>query len=364
MRHMVFSGFMHAAILITGAAGFIGSNFVEVALSAGYTVVGYDALTYAGHLENLDQFKGNSKFKFIHANILDTATFERALHENAISMVAHFAAESHVDKSISGPGAFIETNVNGTFSLLTATRAYYESLSGEAKQNFRFLHVSTDEVFGTLGATGKFTETTPYAPNSPYSASKAASDLLVRAWFHTYHLPTIITNCSNNYGAKQFPEKLIPHMILSALQGKALPVYGKGDNIRDWIHVKDHARGILLALEKGVPGETYCFGGNSERTNLNVVHSLCDILDELKPQASGKSYRELITFVADRPGHDFRYAIDDSKAQKELGYVHHFKRFEDGLKETISWYLGNLEWSKKVTSKPGVKVTYDWSKLI
>jgi dTDP-glucose 4,6-dehydratase len=350
-------------IIVTGAAGFIGSNFVEIALRKGYKVIGYDALTYAGHLENIQEFESNPNFKFIHANILDDVTFEKALREHQVNLLAHFAAESHVDKSISGPGAFIETNVNGTFSLLSATRAYYESLTGEAKASFRFLHVSTDEVFGTLGSTGKFTETTPYQPNSPYSASKAASDLLVRAWFHTYQLPTIITNCSNNYGPKQFPEKLIPHMVFCALQGKPLPVYGKGENIRDWIQVKDHASGVLLALEKGVPGETYCFGGNSERTNLDVVHSLCDILDELRPKTNGASYREQIAFVTDRPGHDFRYAIDDSKAQKELGFTRKFMKFEDGLKETISWYLANMGWSKKVTSKPGVKVTYDWSKL-
>jgi len=351
------------SILVTGAAGFIGSNFVEIALNAGYKVVGYDALTYAGHRENIESFEKNPNFSFVHGNILDTELVSKTLKTHSIDWVAHFAAESHVDKSISGPGAFIETNVNGTFSLLTAARAHYEGLEASRKGAFRFLHVSTDEVFGTLGETGKFSETTPYAPNSPYSASKAASDLLVRAWFHTYHLPTIITNCSNNYGARQFPEKLIPHMILSALQEKPLPVYGKGDNIRDWIHVKDHARGILLALEKGVPGETYCFGGNSERKNLDVVHALCATLDEQKLRANGKSYRELITFVTDRPGHDFRYAIDDTKAQRELGYVHHFKRFEDGLRETIQWYLSNLEWSRKVTSKPGVKVTYDWSLL-
>ena len=349
------------SILVTGAAGFIGSNFVEIALNAGYKVVGYDALTYAGHRENVESFERNPNFTFVHGNILDTELFSKTLKTHSIDWVAHFAAESHVDKSITGPGAFIETNVNGTFSILTASRAYFEGLEPSRKNAFRFLHVSTDEVFGTLGETGKFSEATPYAPNSPYSASKAASDLLVRAWFHTYHLPTIITNCSNNYGSRQFPEKLIPHMILSALQDKPLPVYGKGDNIRDWIHVKDHARGILLALEKGVPGETYCFGGNSERKNLDVVHALCATLDEQKPRANGKSYRELITFVTDRPGHDFRYAIDDSKAQRELGYVHHFKRFEDGLRETIQWYLSNLEWSKKVTSKPGVKVSYDWS---
>ncbi len=350
-------------ILVTGAAGFIGSNFVELALEAGHSVVGYDALTYAGHRENLEAFEKNARFHFIHGNILDAELFHSTLQKFGVTRVAHFAAESHVDKSISGPGAFIETNVNGTFSVLTASRRHFESLPADAKSRFRFLHVSTDEVFGELGPTGKFSETTPYAPNSPYSASKAASDLLVRAWFHTYGLPAIITNCSNNYGPRQFPEKLIPHMIFCALQGKPLPVYGKGENIRDWIHVKDHARGVLQALEKGLPGETYCFGGNSERKNLEVVHALCGALDELRPRAGGASYRDLISFVTDRPGHDFRYAIDDSKAQRELGYVHHFKSFETGLKETVAWYLANLDWSKKVTSKPGVKVSYDWAKI-
>ncbi len=350
-------------ILVTGAAGFIGSNFVEIALEKGHSVVAYDALTYAGHLENLDEFQKSPQFKFVKGDILDTELFLKTLQDNQVTWVAHFAAESHVDKSISGPKAFIETNVNGTFSLLSASRAYYESLSGGAKDGFRFLHVSTDEVFGTLGETGKFSETTPYQPNSPYSASKAASDLLVRAWFHTYGLPVLTTNCSNNYGPKQFPEKLIPHMILSALQGKALPVYGKGDNIRDWIYVKDHANGILLALEKGRVGETYCFGGNSERTNLNVVKALCSTLDKLRPRADGKSYETLVQFVTDRPGHDFRYAIDDSKAEKEFGYTRRFDQFEQGLEETIQWYLSHLDWSKQVTSKPGVKVTYDWATL-
>jgi dTDP-glucose 4,6-dehydratase len=354
---------MSKTILVTGAAGFIGSNFVEIALKKGYSVVGYDALTYAGHLENIQAFETNPKFKFIKANILDSASFSKTLSDQQVDWVAHFAAESHVDKSISGPQAFIETNVNGTFSLLSSARSYYEALSAEKRSGFRFLHISTDEVFGTLGATGKFTETTPYQPNSPYSASKASSDLLVRAWFHTYGFPTIITNCSNNYGPKQFPEKLIPHMIFCALQGKALPVYGKGENIRDWIQVKDHANGVLLALEKGKIGETYCFGGNSERTNLNVVQSLCKILDEMKPRTDGKSYDTLISFVTDRPGHDFRYAIDDSKAQRELGFTREFPRFEDGLKDAVKWYLSHLEWSKKVTSKVGVKVTYNWSLL-
>jgi len=354
---------MPKIILVTGAAGFIGSNFVEIALQKGYSVVGYDALTYAGHVENLESFVDNPQFKFVKANILDTATFAKTLVDHQVDWVAHFAAESHVDKSISGPGAFIETNVNGTFSLLSAAREYYQKLSDSKKNGFRFLHVSTDEVFGTLGATGKFTETTPYQPNSPYSASKASSDLLVRAWFHTYGLPTIITNCSNNYGPKQFPEKLIPHMIFCALQGKTLPVYGNGENIRDWIQVKDHAAGALLALEKGIPGETYCFGGNSERTNLDVVRALCKILDGLTPRQDQKSYDTLISFVTDRPGHDFRYAIDDTKAQKDLGFSRKFGKFEDGLLETVKWYLSHLEWSKQVTSKPGVKVTYDWSAL-
>jgi dTDP-glucose 4,6-dehydratase len=354
---------MSKTILVTGAAGFIGSNFVEIALNHGYFVVGYDALTYAGHLENIEAFQFNPKFKFIHGNILNTDLFFESLKIHQIDWIAHFAAESHVDKSISGPQAFIETNVNGTFSILSASRHYFEQLDPSKKSHFRFLHVSTDEVFGTLGTSGKFTESTPYQPNSPYSASKASSDLLVRAWFHTYGLPTIITNCSNNYGPKQFPEKLIPHMIFCALQGKPLPVYGKGENIRDWIQVKDHASGVLLALENGRVGETYCFGGNSERNNLEVVKSLCKILDTLTPSADGKSYENLISFVTDRPGHDFRYAIDDSKAQSELGFKRQFERFEDGLKETVKWYLSNLEWSKQVTSKPGVKMTYDWSKL-
>ena len=347
---------------MTGAAGFIGSNFVEIALEDGHRVVGFDALTYAGHRENLEEFESNPNFHFIHANILDSARVSAALREHGVTHIAHFAAESHVDKSITGPGAFIETNVNGTFSLLTAARTYFESLSPPAKKDFRFLHVSTDEVFGTLGPTGKFSETTPYAPNSPYSASKAASDLLVRAWFHTYGLPTIVTNCSNNYGPKQFPEKLIPHMIFCALQGKESPVYGRGENIRDWIHVKDHARGVLLALTAGVPGETYCFGGNSERTNLDVVRALCAELDEARP-LKPRRYEDLIRFVTDRPGHDFRYAIDDSKAQRELGFIREYSRFEDGLQETLRWYLSNLEWSMKVTSKPGAKTTYDWSAL-
>lgn len=352
---------MPQSILLTGGAGFIGSNFVEVALEAGHQVVVIDALTYAGHKENLANLSG--KITFVQANINDRETVEQLLREHSVDWLLNFAAESHVDKSIAGPAPFIETNINGTFQLLMAAKNYYESLSGSKKDRFRYHQVSTDEVFGTLGPTGKFSETTSYQPNSPYSASKAAADHLVRAWFHTYKLPTITTNCSNNYGPKQFPEKLIPHMILSALSGNALPVYGKGENVRDWIHVKDHARGILAALEKGVPGEVYCFGGNCERTNLQVVHAIVKELDTVRPRVDAKSYSEQIQFVTDRPGHDFRYAIDDSRAVKELGYVRKYLNFEQGLKDTVSWYLSNMNWAKQVMSKPGVKVTYDWTKF-
>jgi len=350
-------------IFVTGAAGFIGSNFVELALEQGHFVVSYDALTYAGNRENLEDLPNEKNHVFVQGMIQDQEKVSKLLREHQIDWLVNFAAESHVDKSISGPAPFVDTNVVGTFALLSAAKTHYESLSGSAKQNFRYLQISTDEVYGTLGATGKFSETTAYQPNSPYSASKAGGDLLVRAWFHTFNLPTITTNCSNNYGPKQFPEKLIPHIILCALAGKTLPVYGKGENIRDWIHVKDHARGILTALEKGTPGETYCFGGNSERKNLNVVQAICAELDRVKPLASGKKYDSLIQFVTDRPGHDFRYAIDDSKAQKELGYSRQYTQFEDGLKDTIRWYLDHFDWCQKVTSKPGVKIQYDWKTL-
>lgn len=350
-------------LLVTGAAGFIGSNFVEIALEQGYRVLAFDALTYAGHRENLQELDGDENFFFVKGKIQDRAQVLNLLNEHQINGLIHFAAESHVDKSITGPADFIDTNINGTFQLLTAAKEYFDSLSGAARNSFRFVHVSTDEVFGTLGETGKFNESTPYAPNSPYSASKASSDLLVRAWYHTYGLSTITTNCSNNYGPKQFPEKLIPHMIFSALQGKPLPVYGKGENIRDWIYVKDHARGVLLAYEKGRPGETYCFGGNSERKNIDVVREIARSLDQYKPRKDGQKYETQIDFVTDRPGHDFRYAIDDTKAQKELGFKRQYANFEEGLRDTVKWYLENLEWSKAVTAKPGVKMTYDWAKI-
>jgi dTDP-glucose 4,6-dehydratase len=328
-------------ILVTGGAGFIGSNFVELALGRGYQVIVLDALTYAGKRENLAEFEKLETFHFVHGKIQDEELVEELLEKNKVSLIANFAAESHVDNSITGPAPFIETNVVGTFKLLSAAKKHFDRLSIAEKSNFRFLHVSTDEVFGQLGPTGKFSETTPYQPNSPYSASKAASDHLVRAWHHTYALPTITTNCSNNYGPKHFPEKLIPHVIQCALQGKRLPVYGKGENIRDWIHVKDHAAGVLLALEKGIPGETYCFGGNSERKNIDVVNEICKILDELKPKLNGQSYQKQIEFVTDRLGHDFRYAIDDAKAQKELGFTRQFKDFETGLRDTVLWFLAH-----------------------
>jgi dTDP-glucose 4,6-dehydratase len=350
-------------IFVTGAAGFIGSNFVELALQAGHFVVSYDALTYAGNLENLQDLPNEKNHVFVEGKIQDQEKVLKLLQQHQIDWLVNFAAESHVDKSISGPAVFIDTNIVGTLSLLTAARTHFESLSGARKEAFRYLQISTDEVYGTLDEVGKFSETTSYQPNSPYSASKAGGDLLVRAWFHTYHLPVITTNCSNNYGPKQFPEKLIPHVLLRALAGESLPVYGTGINIRDWIHVKDHARGILAALEKGKVGETYCFGGNSERTNLNVVKAICGELDQIKPLAGKKKYEDQIAFVTDRPGHDFRYAIDDSKAQKELGYSRVYGEFEDGLKDTIHWYLDHMEWSKKVTSKPGVKIQYDWNTL-
>lgn len=334
------------SILVTGGAGFIGSNFVDLAISKGYQVVVLDALTYAGHRANLDKASQSSQFKFVEGRIENRELVSSVLREMKPSAIVNFAAESHVDNSISGPKAFINTNIVGTFELLEAARAY---TSENRINDFRFLHVSTDEVFGALGATGKFSEETAYAPNSPYSASKAASDFLVRAWFHTYGLPVITTNCSNNYGPRQFPEKLIPRMITQAIAGESLPVYGKGQNIRDWIHVEDHCAGILLALEKGVIGETYCFGGNSERKNIEVVEKICECLDRnLQPT---RSFKNQIQFVEDRLGHDFRYAIDDRKAQTVLGYRRQHSSFETGLEVTIEWYLANKDWLQQISSR-------------
>lgn len=338
-------------ILITGAAGFIGSAFVRTALSRKDKVVILDKLTYAGHMENIDELIDGDCCHFVKGCITDQALSENLLKKHQIDSLVNFAAESHVDNSIHSPGEFIKTNIFGTFSLLEAARTYWSSLGDSQKNSFRFLHVSTDEVYGSLGETGKFNEDWPYSPNSPYSASKAGSDHLVRAWHHTYKLPTVTTNCSNNYGPRQYPEKLIPTMITNALNAKTLPVYGNGKNVRDWIHVEDHAQGVYLALSKGVPGETYCFGGNSERTNLQVVQSICSILDEVRPRADKQSYQQQIQFVEDRKGHDWRYAIDDSKAQKDLNFVRDYNQFEQGLRATVEWYLSNTAWIEKVTTK-------------
>lgn len=341
-------------ILITGAAGFIGSAFLRKALSEKHKVIILDKLTYAGHMANVEDLVDNVNCKFVKGCITDQGLTETLLKEHQIDYLVNFAAESHVDNSIHSPGEFIKTNVLGTFALLEAARGYWgglevaNPLARTKKENFRFLHVSTDEVYGTLGETGKFNEELPYRPNSPYSASKAGSDHLVRAWHHTYKLPTVTTNCSNNYGPRQYPEKLIPTMITHALSGKHLPVYGNGKNVRDWIHVEDHAHGVYLALTQGVPGETYCFGGNSERTNLDVVKSICAILDKVQPRADKQSYDTQIKFVEDRAGHDWRYAIDDTKAQRELGFARTYGQFEVGLRATIDWYLANGEWVRKV----------------
>lgn len=341
-------------LLVTGGAGFIGSNFLEIALSKDYRLTVLDALTYAGHRANVTHLLQAGVCDFVQGRIEDASLVAKLFAENQFDGVVHFAAESHVDNSISGPRQFLVTNIMGTFELLEGARRYWSNLNGEKKSRFRFLHVSTDEVFGSLGETGKFSEETAYAPNSPYSSSKAGSDHLVRAWFHTYGLPTLITNCSNNYGPRQFPEKLIPRMITQAMKGESLPVYGRGANIRDWIHVQDHCAGVLLAFEKGKPGESYCFGGNSERTNLDVVTKICGFLDQLAPRKAGQAHAQSIRFVEDRLGHDFRYAIDDSKAIRELGFRRQYSQFEDGLEQTVGWYLKNSEWLAAVGTKRGV----------
>jgi dTDP-glucose 4,6-dehydratase len=335
-------------ILITGGAGFIGSALVRKALEK-YRVVVLDALTYAGFEGNLVGLSNSSNLVFVKGDISDQGLVDELLKKHNISAVLNLAAESHVDNSISGPLPFIDTNIRGTFFLLESARKYWTSLTGDEKEKFRFLHVSTDEVFGELGATGYFNEETPYHPNSPYSASKAASDHLVSAWNHTYKVPTLITNCSNNYGPRQFPEKLIPRMIDCALSGQNLPVYGNGSNVRDWIHVDDHAKGLLLALEKGRVGQSYCFGGRQERKNLEVVKSICKLLQKIVGGA--KSYEEQIAFVEDRAGHDWRYAIDDKKSETELGFVRTYQNFEAGLEQTIHWYLENKSWIEAVKGK-------------
>jgi dTDP-glucose 4,6-dehydratase len=336
-------------ILVTGGAGFIGSNFVLDWIGAGgETVVNLDKLTYAGNLANLASAASDPKHVFVRGDIGDGELLARLFAEHQPRAVVHFAAESHVDRSIHGPAAFVQTNMVGTFELLESARAHWQSLDPDAKAAFRFLHVSTDEVYGSLGESDPgFSETTPYAPNSPYSASKAGSDHLVRAYHHTYGFPTVTTNCSNNYGPYQFPEKLIPLMIANALEGRDLPVYGDGRQVRDWLYVADHCDAIRVALANGRPGETYNVGGNSERRNLEVVHALCDTLDRMRPREGG--YRKLIKFVADRPGHDRRYAIDATKIRRELGWSPR-ETFESGLERTVRWYLDNAAWVAQVKS--------------
>ena len=341
---------MQTSILVTGGAGFIGSCFVNMAIRKGYRVIVLDALTYAGHRENLDWIDASpEQMELVVGNICDGPLVSRLLKEHAVRYVVNFAAESHVDNSIERPSEFIETNILGCYTLLEAARAYWNDLKEREQQQFRFLHVSTDEVYGSLGEVGKFTENSPIKPNSPYSASKAAGDLLARAWHETYKLPALVTNCTNNYGPRQHPEKLIPRMITNALAGEALPVYGDGKNIRDWIHVEDHCQGVMLAMEKGLPGETYCFGGDEEKTNVEVVHAICEALQELAPLQTGdhQDYKELISFVTDRPGHDRRYAIDDSKAQELLGFTRQYD-FNTGLRDTVQWYLDNHDWCASV----------------
>ena len=329
--------------LVTGGAGFIGGNFVLEAVARGVRIVNLDALTYAGNLQTLAGLHGNPAHVFVEGDIGDRALVARLLAEHQPDAVLNFAAESHVDRSIDGPAAFIQTNVVGTLGLLEAVRDHWKTLSAEKAAAFRFLHVSTDEVYGTLGETGKFTETTAYAPNSPYSASKAASDHLVRAFHHTYGLPVLTTNCSNNYGPYQFPEKLIPLVIAKALAGEPLPVYGDGTQVRDWLFVADHCEAIRTVLAKGRVGETYNVGGNAERQNIEVVHAICALLDARRPRLDGKPRSSQITHVADRPGHDRRYAIDASKLKAELGWEPRYS-FEEGIAFTVDWFLANQEW--------------------
>lgn len=329
--------------LVTGGAGFIGGNFVREAVARGVRVINLDALTYAGNLESLRDLDGNPDHVFVHGDIGDRTLVPRLLAEYRPDAVLNFAAESHVDRSIDGPAAFIQTNVVGTLALLESVRDYWKSLEGTAREAFRFLHVSTDEVYGSLGETGRFTEQTPYAPNSPYSASKAASDHLVRAFHHTYGLPTLTTNCSNNYGPYHFPEKLIPLVIARALAGEPLPVYGDGRQVRDWLYVSDHCEAIRTVLAGGRVGETYNIGGNAEKQNIEVVKAICALLDERRPREDGKPRESQITFVADRPGHDRRYAIDPS-SMAALGWEPAHRDFAAGLAATVDWYRGNPGW--------------------
>ncbi|HRD72808.1 MAG TPA: dTDP-glucose 4,6-dehydratase [Aquimonas sp.] len=338
---------MSRTLLVTGGAGFIGGNFVLRQIAAGDRIINLDALTYAGNRDTLTSVQANPAHTFVEGSIADRALLDRLLREHQPAAIINFAAESHVDRSIDGPAAFVQTNVVGTLALLESARDYWRSLDGEAREAFRFLHVSTDEVYGSLGEQGKFTEQSPYQPNSPYSASKAASDHLVRAFHHTYGLPTLTTNCSNNYGPFQFPEKLIPLIIQRAVQGEPLPVYGDGKNIRDWLFVGDHCAAIDTVLRKGRVGEVYNVGGDAERENIVVVNTLCALLDARVPRGDGQPRASQITFVADRPGHDRRYAIDASKLKSELGWQP-AQTFEQGMATTVDWYLANHEWTRRV----------------
>ena len=345
-------------VLVTGGAGFIGGNFVHLLIEElGAEVLNLDLLTYAGNRETVAGLESNPAYRFVQGDIADRELIVRLLEEFQPDAIVNFAAESHVDRSIDGPAAFINTNILGTFNLLDCALPYWKQLEGERAEGFRFLHVSTDEVYGSLGDEGAFTEETSYKPSSPYSASKAASDHLVQAWYHTYGLPTLTTNCSNNYGPYQYPEKLIPLMILNALAGKPLPIYGTGENVRDWLFVTDHCRAIWEVLNTGAPGQIYNVGGNSEKTNLQVVDTLCAMLDELVPDSPHKPHAQLKVFVEDRPGHDWRYAIDANKIRREIGWQPQ-ETFETGMRRTVQWYLDNLDWCEAV--KAG---SYDGQRL-
>lgn len=336
-------------ILVTGGAGFIGSAVIRhIIKNTDNQVLNVDKLTYAGNLESLIDVENDTRYYFEQVDICDAQAIEQVFSEFQPDLIMHLAAESHVDRSIDGPAEFINTNIVGTYTLLEASRKYWQKLDDDKKAAFRFHHISTDEVYGDLeGTTDLFTETTPYAPSSPYSASKASSDHLVRAWHRTYGLPIIVTNCSNNYGPYHFPEKLIPLVILNALDSKDLPIYGKGDQIRDWLYVEDHARALYKVVTEGTIGETYNIGGHNEKQNIEVVRAICQILDELKPQSNGESYESLITFVKDRPGHDLRYAIDATKIKDNLGWMPE-ETFDSGIRKTVEWYLNNLEWCRRV----------------
>ncbi len=336
-------------LIVTGGAGFIGSAVVRQAISSGHQVVNLDALTYAACLDNVASVAGSPNYVFEHVDIRNRADVDRVFRDHQPNAVMHLAAESHVDRSIDGPGAFVETNVNGTFNLLEASRSYW--FDAGKPESFRFHHVSTDEVYGSLGAEGKFTEDTAYAPNSPYSASKAASDHLVRAWYETYGLPVVITNCSNNYGPYHFPEKLIPVVILNALAGKPIPIYGKGENIRDWLFVEDHTDALLTVVQKGVIGRSYNIGGENEARNIDLVRMICGILDDKAP--ANRSYSSLINYVTDRPGHDLRYAIDPTRIASELGWRPSVT-LQQGLEKTVQWYLDNESWWKPLQTRQGV----------